>query len=136
MFHSSHIHNSMNCSIPYSLALPEKPCTVQQLKHESASHFGQQPCQWQSEIGFQLGHKKNLVTISATGSGKSLTFWLPMPYENGLTLIIVPLKNLGQQLADKSSWSGFCAISITRELLALSPTMFRECGRNYMLNNK
>src|SRR5260370_29344370 len=128
MFHSSHIHNSMNCSIPYSLALPEKPCTVQQLQHESASRFGQQPCQWQSEIGFQLVHKKNLVSISAMGSGKSLTFWLPMPYENGLTLIIVPLKNLGQQLADKSSQRGFHAISITRELLGMSPTMFEVQG--------
>jgi len=68
------------------------------------------------------------VSISATGSGKSLTFWLPMPYENGLTLIIVPLKNLGQQLADESSWRGFHAVSITRELLGMSPTMFEVWG--------
>src|SRR5260370_3975318 len=37
-------------------------------------------------------------------------FWLPMYYKNGLTIIIVPLKNLRQQLADESSQQGFCAV--------------------------
>ena len=66
-------------------------------------------------------HEKMLVSISATGSGKSFIFWLPMPYENGLTIIIVPLKSLGQQLADESSQRGFHAVSVTAEVLGDSP---------------
>src|SRR5260370_25112201 len=79
-----------------------QPCTVEQLQDESTIRFGQRPCQWQSEIALKLMNGKNLVSISATGSVKSFVFWLPMPYENGLTLIIIPLKTLGQQLADES----------------------------------
>ncbi|KAF8317295.1 P-loop containing nucleoside triphosphate hydrolase protein [Cantharellus anzutake] len=90
---------------------PAKPHTAEQLQLDSTSRFGQRPCRWQSDIAFQLVHRRNLVSISATGSGKSFIFWLPMLYENGLTIIVVPLKNLGQQLADESSWRGFCAVS-------------------------
>ena len=94
-----------------------RPSTTEELQLDGMRHFSQRPCHWQSDIAFQLLNGKSLVLISATGSGKSFVFWLPMPYENGLMLIIVPLKNLGQQLADKSSQSGFHAVSITAELL-------------------
>src|SRR5258708_39112340 len=97
--------------------IPKKPCTVEQLQTESTTHFGRKPCQWQREVGFQLLHEKTLVSISANGSGKSFIFWLPMPYEKGLTIIIVPLKTLGQQLADESSQEGFHAESVTAKLL-------------------
>ena len=66
-----------------------------------------------------------MVSISAMGSGKSYVFWLPMYYENGLTIIIVPLKSLGQQLSDESSQRGFCAISITAEVLGESPSLLK-----------
>lgn len=101
----------------------KKPSTIEQLQIESTAHFGRKPCRWQSEVAFQLLHKKTLVSISATGSGKSFIFWLPMPYENGLTLIIVPLKSLGQQLADESSRRGFRAVSVTAEVLGDSPRL-------------
>src|SRR5258707_7326676 len=87
------------------------------------THFGQRPCQWQSEIALQLIYGKNLVLISATGSRKSFIFWLPMVYKNGLTLMIIPLKTLGQQLANESCQQGFCAVSVTAELVGESPTL-------------
>ena len=102
-FHSFLSLKSLEC-MPSTVPLLVRPCTIEQLQLDGASHFGQRPCWWQSEIAFQLTNGKNLVSISATGSGKSFIFWLPMLYEDGLTLIIVPLKNLGQQLADESSW--------------------------------
>ena len=69
----------------------------------------------------QTTSEKNLRSISATSLGKSCIFWLPMQYENGVTIIIVPLKNLGQQLADKSSHQGFWGVPITAEPLGESP---------------
>ena len=66
---------------------------------------------------------KTLVSISTTGSGKSYIFWLPMPYEDRMTIIIVPLKNLGQQLADEFSQRGFTAMSVTAEILGESPNL-------------
>ena len=100
-----------------------RPRTIEQLQLDGMSHFGQRPCCWQSEIAFKLTSAENLVSISAMGSGKSLIFWLPMLYEDGLTIILVPLKNLGQQLADESSRRGFRAISVTAELLGESSTL-------------
>src|SRR5260370_41773074 len=102
---------------------PTKPATIEQLQHECAKHFGWQPCWWQSEIGSKLTELGNQISISATSSGKSHVFWLPMVYEKGLTIIIVPLKSLGQQLADESSWEGFHGVSVTKELLGESPTL-------------
>ena len=52
-------------------------------------------------------------------------FWLPMYYENELTIIIVPLKNLGQQLTDKSSQWGLRAMSMTTEILGESPNLLK-----------
>ena len=109
--------------MPSNAELPARPCTIEWLQLDGMRHFGQKPCQWQSEVAFQLTSKENLVSISTTGSGKSFIFWLPMLYEDGLTIILVPLKNLGQQLADESSWKGFCAVSITAELLGVSPAL-------------
>ena len=99
--------------------------TVEQLQNECAVHFHQRPCQWQSEIAFQLVQGKTLISISAMGSGKSFVFWLPMYYENGLTIIIMLLKNLGQQLTDKSSQQGLQAVSVTTEILGESPNLLK-----------
>ena len=71
----------------------------------------------------QTPTEKSLVSISATGSGKSCVFWLPMQYEKGITLIIVPLKTLSQQLADESSHEGFQSVSVTAELLGELPNL-------------
>ena len=46
-----------------------------------------------------------------------------MQYEKGITLIIVPLKTLSQQLADESSCEGFWGVSVTAELLGESPNL-------------
>src|SRR5260370_41548116 len=98
--------------------LPGWPRTVEELQRECSDLFAQRPCWWQSKIAFQLLQGKMLVSISATGSGKSYIFWLPMNYEDGMTLIIVLLKNLGQQLADKSSW-------VTAEILGEYPNLLK-----------
>ncbi|KAF8340422.1 P-loop containing nucleoside triphosphate hydrolase protein, partial [Cantharellus anzutake] len=92
-----------------------KPTTVEGLQHECSEYFGWRPCRWQSEVAFNLVGRANQISISSTGSGKSRVFWLPMIYESGLTIIVVPLKSLGQQLADESSREGFHAISEIRK---------------------
>ena len=72
--------------------LPGWARTVEELQRGCTDLFSQRPCQLQSEIAFQLLQGKMLVSISATGSGKSYIFWLPMNYEDGMMLIIMPLK--------------------------------------------
>jgi len=107
----------------YMDSLPAMPATVEQLQHECTEHFGWWPCWWQSEIAFKLTGLGNQISISATGSGKSHVFWLLMMYERGLTIIIISLKSLGQQLTDESSREGFHVVSVTTELLGESPSL-------------
>ena len=62
-----------------------------------------------------------VVSTAATGAGKTLTFWLPLLVEKkkkkGTTFIIVPLKDLGQQMADDAALFGLSAFNATSETL-------------------
>ena len=69
--------------------------------------------------------KKSLISVSATGSGKTITFWLPMMREEGLTIIIMPLKSLGMQLAEELEWHGWRAVSVMAEVLGESPDLIK-----------
>ena len=49
---------------------------------------------FQNRILQRVFNGENVIGISATGSGKSLCFWLPALLKPGLTLIIAPLRSL------------------------------------------
>ncbi|KAF9503606.1 hypothetical protein BS47DRAFT_788561 [Hydnum rufescens UP504] len=51
--------------------------------------------------------------MAVMGSGETLTFWLPMLYQKGTTFIIVPLKNLGKQMADVAASLKLTSASVT-----------------------
>ncbi|KAF8578675.1 hypothetical protein K439DRAFT_1361550, partial [Ramaria rubella] len=56
----------------------------------------------------------NVVFISGTGSGKTLTFWMPMIYkEDSITILVTPLNVLGQQTAQILMRAGIMAINVT-----------------------
>ena len=66
------------------------------------------PCGWQVEVSrWLLERQSNLIVISGTGSGKTLTFWMPMLYETAITIVVTPLKALGAQMAKESEEHGF-----------------------------
>ncbi|KAF9505112.1 hypothetical protein BS47DRAFT_1436410 [Hydnum rufescens UP504] len=74
--------------------------TTEDIQFRSAANYCLPACLWQAEnCQIQLTGIPYLVCTAATGSGKTLTFWLPMLYQKGTTFIIVPLKNLGEQMA-------------------------------------
>jgi superfamily II DNA helicase RecQ len=56
----------------------------------------------------------DVVLISGTASGKTLTFWIPMLYETGsITLLVTPLNLLGKQTADTLNRAGITALAVT-----------------------
>ena len=78
--------------------------------------LGYSPHKWQAHIARTLLLRKNriIVSVAATGSGKSLTFWLPiLAGEPGITFIVVPLTVLGQQMADSAGGLGISAFNAT-----------------------
>jgi superfamily II DNA helicase RecQ len=56
----------------------------------------------------------DVITIAPTGSGKSLTYWMPLLYiKYGITVIVTLLKLLGTQFVEMLGDNGISAVSIT-----------------------
>ncbi|KAI0738168.1 hypothetical protein C8Q80DRAFT_1060062, partial [Daedaleopsis nitida] len=57
------------------------------------------PYLWQCHAAIALlKGDRDVVCISGTGSGKTLTFWIPLLFRpNGIQVIITPLNILGTQ---------------------------------------
>ena len=79
------------------VALP----SVQQTQEDTQQVFGITPCIGQITAALaQLEKKTDVVFISGTGSGKTLTFWIPMIYEkDSITILVTALNVLGHQTA-------------------------------------
>ncbi|KAI9437343.1 P-loop containing nucleoside triphosphate hydrolase protein [Lactarius psammicola] len=61
-------------------------------------HFGFFPCKWQLGAALTQLEKRDLVTLAPTGSGKTLTFWIPLLFNgDGITIVITPLNILGDK---------------------------------------
>ncbi|KZP14844.1 P-loop containing nucleoside triphosphate hydrolase protein [Athelia psychrophila] len=79
--------------------------------------LGYRPCLWQIRVveGL-LKHDKDIIAVAATGSGKTLTFWMPLLFrEDGIQIIITPINYLGKQNVDSlaNMPEGIEAITVT-----------------------
>ncbi|KIJ11128.1 hypothetical protein PAXINDRAFT_15948 [Paxillus involutus ATCC 200175] len=78
--------------------------------------FGLQPCTWQLQSARYQLESKDVFTVSPTGSGKTLTFWIPLLFNNnGIIIIITPLNILGEKICDEVIQRGFPAINLCAE---------------------
>ena len=86
-----------------------------QIRDDTLRVFKVQPCIRQIEAAAaQLEKESDVVYISGTGSGKILTFWMPMLYEEGsITILVTALNILGKQTADLLNAVGMPAINLT-----------------------
>ncbi|KAH7918225.1 P-loop containing nucleoside triphosphate hydrolase protein [Leucogyrophana mollusca] len=74
------------------------------------------PCLWQLRSACAQLEKKDVITISPTGSGKTMTFWIPMLFnDNGIMIIITPLRILGEKNEAEAQMYGMTAINLTAE---------------------
>ncbi len=87
------------------------------------STLGYTPCKWQLDIGWVLYLQEWHIVIStaATGAGKTVTFFIPSILEKGdkpaTSFICVPLKDLGQQMADEGPALGLSTFNATSDTL-------------------
>ncbi|KIM36196.1 hypothetical protein M413DRAFT_78603, partial [Hebeloma cylindrosporum] len=79
--------------------------------------FGHRPCLWQIlVVQAILKHDKDVISIAATGSGKTLTFWMPLLFiPEGVQVVITPLNILGKQNVDSLKKVGIEAITVTAD---------------------
>ncbi|KAI9457456.1 P-loop containing nucleoside triphosphate hydrolase protein [Lactarius psammicola] len=87
--------------------------------------FGFVLCTWQLEAALtQLG-QRDLVTLAPTGSGKTLTFWIPLLFNgDGITIVITPLIVLGEKNIKELSDVSIAAINLTT--MSTSEEVFKE----------
>ena len=73
------------------------------------------PCLWQISVVVRaVLAGEDVITVAPTGSGKSLTYWIPLLYiKHGITIVVSPLKLLGTQFAQMLESNWISAISIT-----------------------
>jgi len=63
-----------------------------------------------------LRHDRDIVSIAATGAGKTLTFWMPLLFRNdGIQIIITPLNILGKQNVEDLAALGISGIALSAE---------------------
>ncbi|KAH9911457.1 P-loop containing nucleoside triphosphate hydrolase protein [Fomitopsis serialis] len=82
--------------------------------------FKKRACLFQIKVARALRERQNdVVAIAATGSGKTLSFWIPLlmaleDKEDKCIIIVTPLNLLGKQNIDLLSAAGLSGIAIDR----------------------
>ncbi|KIM86618.1 hypothetical protein PILCRDRAFT_4531 [Piloderma croceum F 1598] len=79
--------------------------------------LGYPPCLWQIRVVEAiLKHDKDIIAIAATGSGKTLTFWMPLLFKkDGIQIVVTPLNILGKQNVNNLAKLGIQGITVTAE---------------------
>ncbi|KAF7348212.1 p-loop containing nucleoside triphosphate hydrolase protein [Mycena sanguinolenta] len=90
---------------------------LSEIRDKVASVFGYRPCLWQLKVVRAiLKRDKDVASIAATGSGKTLTFWMPLLFvPDGIQIVVTPLNILGSQNVVSLAKVGISAITITGE---------------------
>lgn len=66
-----------------------------------------------------LKHEKDVIAIAATGSGKTLTFWMPLLFKkDGIQVVVTPLNILGKQNVESLATMGIRGITVTAGMLS------------------
>ncbi|KAG1884172.1 hypothetical protein F4604DRAFT_1920024 [Suillus subluteus] len=81
-------------SLPLNYDIP----SIATMRTTVQERFGFVPCNWQVQSAQAQLKQRDVVTLSPTGSGKTLTFWIPLLFNNGgITILITPLTILGEK---------------------------------------
>ena len=102
-------------SKPEEPARPKKAPSHEEIRQRTLDQFGFVPCLWQIKvIEAILKHDHDIISIAATGSGKTLTFWMPLLFrEGGIQIVISPLNLLGEQNVSDLAAKSIDAIAVT-----------------------
>ncbi|KAI0040176.1 P-loop containing nucleoside triphosphate hydrolase protein, partial [Auriscalpium vulgare] len=84
------------------------------IRTAAEEQLGRSPCLWQLEVGRELiDRKTDIISTAATGDGKTLTFWLPLLFnDSGVLIIITALNLLAEQNVQELARLNIPAIAI------------------------
>ncbi|KAI0332527.1 P-loop containing nucleoside triphosphate hydrolase protein [Cubamyces sp. BRFM 1775] len=96
---------------------PRSLPSIEDIRRKTLDSLGRLPCAWQCKVAQTvLQGARDVVCISGTGSGKTLTFWIPLLFRpQGVQVIITPLNILGTQTQEQLQAVGISAIAVRGE---------------------
>jgi superfamily II DNA helicase RecQ len=85
----------------------------EEVQREVEERTGTRPCIWQIKVVHKILEGGDIITIAATGLGKSFTYWMVLLYvKHGIVILITLLKLLGKQFVDMLAKNHLKAVSI------------------------
>ena len=88
--------------------------SLDEMRETIKERFGFYPCTWQLKAALTQLEQKDLLTLAPTGSGKTLTFWIPLLFNgNGITIVVTPLIVLGEKNVAELKLVSILAINLT-----------------------
>ncbi|KAG2030845.1 P-loop containing nucleoside triphosphate hydrolase protein [Suillus americanus] len=71
-----------------------------QIRSVTLAKFGVRPCLWQLKVAEAvLKGDHDVLCTAGTGMGKTLGFWIPLLFCQGIQVVVTPLNMLGKQNA-------------------------------------
>jgi superfamily II DNA/RNA helicase len=94
--------------------------TIREIRDLVERKLRKRPCWFQIKIALAIYEKKDVIGTAATGSGKTLSFWIAllMVLEDGedmMEVIVTPLNILGKQTISDLGAADVNAIAVSKE---------------------
>jgi hypothetical protein len=92
-------------SKPLKHTIPKSDEEVQRLVEEK---LGVCPCLWQIQVVCKILAQNDVITIAATGSGKSLTYWMPPLFVKHSVVVLCKIdkfSSCARQAVDPQKWN-------------------------------
>ena len=90
--------------------------TLSELCSHVEEKFGIMLCIFQACSALAQLEQKDCITISPTGSGKTLTFWILLLFnKGGITVVVTALNILGDKNVTELAKLGISAVNITSD---------------------
>ena len=92
--------------------------------------FHHHPCLWQIHVVQAiLKNDKDIAFISATDSGKTLTFWMPLLFiPEGVQIVVTPLNLLGKQNVNTLTKVEINMVSVTADSATEATFWVHKCS--------
>ena len=109
--------------------LPERrEWTIREIRELVFKKFNKRACWFQIKIAMALHQNKDVIGIAATGSGKTLSFWIALLMaleegRDGMVVVVTPLNLLGKKSVEELKAAGIKAVAIDSQ--SAKPAVFK-----------